>query len=98
MKRIWFDGQDKKFLADEMNISVEDVRRADYNGRNKLFHDFRLRKLDYPRFMVGMSQYKSTLTSAVEKAVLWREKQIDIQYGEGTFIAAGRSGNGDIEA
>ena len=97
LKRIWFDGQDKKILAEEMQISVEDVRKADYNGRSKLYHDFRLRKLDYPRFAVGMSQYKSTLTSAVEKAVLWREQQIDSQYGEGTYIAAGRSRNGDVQ-
>lgn len=88
IKRIWLDGQDKKSLAEELGISVDNVGQCDRNGRGKLSLDFRLRKLVYPSLRVGLSRYKSTLTSEVERAVLWREQTIDEMFGEGAFIAA----------
>lgn len=98
LKRVWFEGQDKKSLAAELHLPVDTVRRSEKDARCKLMHDYRLKTLDYPRYIVGLTRYKITMTSAVEAAVLWREKQIDNQFGIGSFVSIGRQENGGIKA
>lgn len=93
VKKLWLEGQDKKTLADEMGLSIENIGLCDRNGRGKLSLDYRLKKLYYPLFNVGIKRYQSTLTSAVEAAVLWREQQFD--GGTGSFLIAGLSKNTD---
>lgn len=74
VKRVWFEGKDKQTIAEELGISLDAVRQCDRNGRGKLCGDYRLRRLIYPLFNVGLTRFRSTLTSAVEEAVLWRER------------------------
>ena len=87
VKQIWLEGKDKKTLAAEMGLPVKTVRQCDRDGRSKLSHDYKLRRLALPSFNVGLSRYRITLTSAVERAVLWREQHYDLMYGDGFFLA-----------
>ena len=83
--RVWLDGQDKQTAADEMGVTLSALRYYDLNGRYKLRHDRQLKSLVFPLFHVGVKSFNSTMTSAVEKAILWREKQIDEKFGDGTY-------------
>ena len=85
VQRIWLDGQDKTTAAEEMGITIGSLRMYDKTGRDELRLDKRLQKLVYPSFNVGLTKYRSTLTSAVEAAVLWREKHFDDVFGSGAF-------------
>ncbi len=97
VKSLWLDGKGKKELAEDMGISVKDVSYLDRTGRSKLSQDWRLKRLAYPLFRSGLSTYKTTLTSAVERAILWREQQIDIVLGDGAYISmTGRQDPEDV--
>lgn len=97
VKRIWLEGKDKKSLAAEMGLSLEAVQHCDRNGRSKLYHDYKLRRLVLPSFNVGLSRYRITLTSAVERAVLWKEQQYDMMYGDGFFLAKTNTNNDESD-
>lgn len=85
VQRIWLDGQDKKTAAEQMGITIGSLRMYDKTGRDALRLDKRLQKLVYPSFNVGLTKYRSTLTSSVEAAVLWREQHFDSMFGVGSF-------------
>lgn len=86
--RIWLYGQDKQTAADEMGIAMSALRNYDRKGRDDLMRDKRLQMLAFPLFTVGVSTFHTTMTSAVEKAVLWREKQYDRFFGDGSFAGS----------
>jgi len=89
VRSVWLEGKDKKAIATDLGLSVETIRYCDLKGRGKLSQDYKLRRLAYPCFKVGMKRYRSTLTSAVELAVLWREQRFDEQFGKGAFVNTG---------
>lgn len=96
VKRIWLDGVDKKTLAKEMGEKVENIRYYERSGRSKMCGDYKLRRLVLPSFTVGLSNYRITLTSAVERAVLWREQQYDLMCGDGSFLDKTNNDKPDI--
>lgn len=93
--RIWFDGQDKQTAADEMGIAVSALRNYDLKGRYKLRRDKQLKSLVFPLFYVGVNTFNTTMTSAVEKAILWREQRVDSIFGGGFYSGSRENTNSD---
>lgn len=88
--RCWIDGQDKTEAAAEMGINIRALQAVDLEGRHKLRRDCELRSyaaMRFPSFRVGVRGFRSTWTSATEKAVLWRENLFDEKYGTGAFVS-----------
>ena len=73
--RCWLDGQDRTEAAAEMGMSVPVLYACDQNARDKLRRDEQLKQYAIPFFHISVSRFKSTWTSAVEAAVLWREEK-----------------------
>jgi RNA polymerase sigma factor (sigma-70 family) len=89
MRRVWLDGQDRETAAAEMGTTYTALCSADMNARTKLRRDNQLRQfaiLRYPFFRVGVRKFQNTFISATERAVLWRERVFDEQFGEGAFV------------
>lgn len=76
IKRVWLDGQDRSAAAAEMGIKKPALCALDQNGRDKLRRDKELRLYATPFFQVGVSEFRSTWISSVEKTVIWREKHL----------------------
>ena len=89
VRRVWIDGQDRETAAAEMGTTYKALCSVDVNARTKLRLDDQLRQfaiLRYPFFRVGVRKFQNTFTSATERAVLWRERVFDEQFGEGAFV------------
>ena len=74
IRRLYLDGQDREKIADDMGIETKKVSRLDREGRLKLRVDQRLCDFVTPFFKVGVTRFRSSWTSAVEEAVIWRDE------------------------
>ena len=72
--RVWIDGQDRAAAAADMGIRKTALHALDNAGRMTLKHDWRLERFAMPFFPVGIMRYRTTWTSCVEEAVIWREE------------------------
>ena len=77
IRRVWLDGQERAAAAEEMGIRTTALYELDREARRRLQHDSKLYgyfRGDFPFFHVGREAFNSTFTSAVEKAILFREQ------------------------
>ncbi len=74
IQRIWIEEQDRNKAAEEMGISYKALTALDKAGRTSLSRNPRLQEIYMPDFKVGVNSFRSTWTSAVEKAVIWLEE------------------------
>lgn len=79
----FFEGKTYQQAANEMNLSHDRVKTIFQNARRNLRRDRYLKalaevnkKTDYMR-RVGVAQFNTTMTSAVEDIVMWRERMIN---------------------
>ena len=75
--RVWIDGQDRAAAADDMKMKIGALRALDKAGRSTLRRDWRLERYAMPMFPVGVIRFRSTWTSAVEEAVIWRDEHLE---------------------
>ena len=80
IRRVWFDGQDKQSVADDMGINLRALRSIDLEARHKLRRDHLLKQYAIPFFSASLGRFRRTFTSVVEAAVIWRDEHI---YGNG---------------
>ena len=84
----YFAGKTQAEIGAEMGVSAQRVSRIIRDGFRKLRHDMRLREiaeieLRTPYYAkVGIVNFNSTMTSAVEYAALWREDQLNRLHGD----------------
>lgn len=71
--RVWIDGQDRAAAADDMKMKIGALRALDKAGRSTLRRDWQLKQFAMPMFSVSVSRFRTTWTSAVEAAVIWRD-------------------------
>ena len=98
--RCWLNEQPKPEAAEEMGINIRSLQMVDLEARHKLRRDKELKTyaaLQFPFMHVGPGRFRSTWTSATEKAVMWRERRYDEQYGPGAFLAAGAHDQRDVQ-
>lgn len=73
VRRIWLNEQPRIDAAEQMGISKEQLNTLDCCARQKLRRDKRLQEYAVPIFNVGLTEFRRTWTSSVEKSVLWLE-------------------------
>ena len=76
IRRVWFNGQDKQTVADEMEINLRYLQMIDLEARHKLRRDTILQQYAIPYFSSGLQRFRRTWTSVVEAAVIWREEHL----------------------
>ena len=74
IRRLYLDGQDREKIANDMRIEPKKVSSLDREARRKLRRDKRLCEYAMPFFNVSINRFRTTWTSAVEAAVIWREQ------------------------
>lgn len=74
IRRIWLDEQPRTDAAEQMGISKDQLNTLDCCARQKLRRDRHLQEYAVPIFNVGLTEFRRTWTSAVEKSVLWLEE------------------------
>ena len=74
IRRLYLDGQERDRIANDMGIEPKKVGSLDREARRKLRRDKRLCEYAMPFFKVGVNRFRSTWTSAVEAAVIWRDQ------------------------
>lgn len=80
---VWIDGKTRQAAADEMEMQHQSFCALENYGRCALRKDEQLRRFamtEFPFYQVGARRFRSTWTSAVEKAVIWRDIHI---FGNG---------------
>lgn len=87
INRVYFDDQDLAQVAEDLHMKPSAVYAAHHEALIKLKRDTALKSLYMPVFSVSVGRFRTKWESAVESAVLWREKHYDDQYGPGAFVA-----------
>ena len=85
IRRLYLEDQTRSQAAEEMGLQYPNLCAIDHAARSKLRRDKWLRAFVFPQFNVSIGSFKHTFTSAVEKAILWREQMYDDHYGEGAY-------------
>ena len=83
---VWIDGKTRQAAADEMEMQNQSFCALENYGRCSLRKDEQLKRYvvsEFPFYLVGARRFSSTWTSAVEKAVIWRDIHI---FGNGDNI------------
>ena len=75
--RVYLDGQTRPQAAADMNISMSYLSQLNRSSIWRLRNDRQLRDYVMPFYHVGVSTFNSTMTSAVELAVMWREERAE---------------------
>lgn len=86
IQRVYFNEQERKEAAADMGMKAGAFYSANQTALAKLRRDFKLRMLCMPRFRSSLSDFLITFTSSVEAEVLWKEKEIDGQLGDGVYM------------
>lgn len=79
IRRVYLDGQTRQQAAEETGAKIGAVYALDRDGRSTLRRDHELRAYALyimPSFHVGVTQFRSTWTSATEAAAIWREEHL----------------------
>ena len=87
INKVYFDGQELAQVADDLRMKTSAVYSAHHEALIKLKRDEALKRLCMPTFSVSVARFRCKWSSAVESAVLWREKHYDEMFGEGAFVA-----------
>lgn len=74
IRRVYLYGQARSQAAADMNITTGYLSQLSRSALRRLRHDKELREYVMPFYYVGLGTFKSTMTSAVELAVLWRDR------------------------
>lgn len=77
--RVYFYGQERIAAAADMGMQYASFCALERAGRVSLYKDKQLKQFvisEIPFFTVGVRQFNSTWTSAVEKAVIWRDNYV----------------------
>ena len=85
IRKVYLEGKGKKEVAAALGISIKALQTSDLKARKKLYDDIQLQQIVLPSFGVGVGSFKHTMSSMVERAILWREKQFDQMFGDGAF-------------
>ena len=71
--RVYLQGQSRQQAAADMNIGTSYLYQLNKAAITRLRNDHELRDYVMPFYHIGVSRFNSTMTSAVELAVIWRE-------------------------
>lgn len=87
IERVYFREQSRQQAAIEMGIDSKVLSETERVTIRLLRKDHRLRNAIAPDHHVGVSRFNTTMTSEVEEKILWMERHIDRQFGDGTYIS-----------
>lgn len=86
IKKTYFEDKDISQAAAELNMKPGAAYAAHKDALSILRRDYQLKLYCAPVFSVGLSSFRRSWSSAVERAVLWREKHTDEIYGQGAYL------------
>lgn len=90
VQRWQLGGETQVAVAHDMGVTPQAIGAVWSRARRKLKSDPRMRALiDIPSFNTGYRRFHATNTSAVEAAVLWRERRLEALAGGPAPDAAG---------
>ena len=86
--KVYFEDKTRQAVADEMGMKYGAVTAAEHEGLRKLHRNWMLQQLvGYKPYHYSLGRFRNTFCSEEEAAVLWAERNIDEQYGEGAYMA-----------
>ncbi len=86
IQAVYFREEDRREAAEKLGISYATLSAAEHRALSKLRRDEALKRLCAPTFSSSLGRFRRTFSSAVEAAVLWKEREIDDLFGEGSYM------------